>query len=61
MWRRRMPRSTEEIINESLAKEKKSQESQLKLWKERPRLAHEEIPTKVFQILQKEHKIRKRR
>lgn len=48
----------EETVNENLAKEQKSQEKQLALWKERPRLAKEEIPIKVFQTLQKQHSIR---
>jgi hypothetical protein len=47
----------EETINENQATEQKSQEQQLALWKDRPRLAKEEIPTKVFQILQRQHSI----
>jgi hypothetical protein len=48
----------EETVNENISKEQKSQEQQLALWKERPRLAKEEIPIKVFQTLQKQHSIR---
>jgi hypothetical protein len=45
----------EETISENLAKEHRSQEQLLALWKDRPRLAKQEIPTEIFQILQKQH------
>ena len=51
----RYGKGMEEAMNETLYKEQKSQEQQLKLWKDRPRKAKEEIPDKVFQILQKQH------
>jgi hypothetical protein len=68
MWRRkglrtekncelRYRKNLEEAINENLVREQKSQEQQLKLWKDRPRLAKEEIPDKAFQILRKQHSI----
>jgi len=66
MWQRlwtrkndepRHGKELEEALNENLAKEQKSQEQQLKLWKDMPRLTKEEIPDKVFQILQKQHRI----
>jgi hypothetical protein len=68
MWKRRRlwteknceskdRRNLEESMNENLAKEQKSQEQQLRLWKDRPRLAKEEMPDEVFQILQKQHDI----
>jgi len=55
---RKTRKDIEEAMNETLSKEQKSQEQQFKLWKDRPRLAKEEIPNKAFQILQKQHGIR---
>jgi len=68
MWRKRRlwteknyepknRRDLEESMNENLAKERKSQEQQLRLWKNRPKVAKEEIPNEAFQILQKQHSI----
>lgn len=65
MWRRirlwamknHERRTLEESVNENLAKEQKSQERQLTLWKNRPILAKEEIPDETFQMLQKQHSI----
>ena len=37
--------------------EQKSPEQQLNLWKDRPRMAKEEIPDDAFQILQKQHSV----
>jgi hypothetical protein len=53
----RYRKDLEEAMNENLAKEQKSQEQQLRLWKDRPRVAKEEIPNTVFQTLQKQHSI----
>jgi hypothetical protein len=66
MWRKLWTRKNEEpghrkdleeAMNENLAKQQKSQEQQLRLWKDMPRLAREEIPDKIYQILQKQHRI----
>ena len=53
----RYRKDSEEATNENLAREQKSQEQRLTLWKDRPRLSKEEIPDKAFQILQKQHSI----
>ena len=67
MWRklltmkineRRHRKTLEGTMNETLTKEQKSQEQQLRLWKDRPRAANEEMPDRVFKILQKQHNIR---
>jgi hypothetical protein len=53
----RHKKSLEEAINANLAREQKSPEQQLNLWKDRPRMAKEEIPNDAFQILQKQHSV----
>jgi hypothetical protein len=47
---RKLRKGTEEALNETLSKEQKSQEQQLKLWKDRPRLAKDEIPESFSDI-----------
>jgi phosphoribosylaminoimidazole-succinocarboxamide synthase len=36
---------------------RKSQEHQVKLWRDRPMLAKEEIPNEAFEMLQNQHNI----
>lgn len=55
----RYRKSLHETINGKLSGEQKSAEQLLKLWKDRPRRAKEEIPKKAFEILKKQHSIEK--
>jgi hypothetical protein len=59
-WNKKNPeprrkKSIEEAINTNVAREQKSQKQLLTLWKDGPTRTKEEIPDKVFQILQKQH------
>lgn len=51
----RRKKSIEEAINTNVVREQKSQKQLLTLWKDGPTRTKEEIPDKVFQILQKQH------
>jgi len=50
-------KSLREAINVNVAREQKTPEQQVNLWKDRPRMAKEEIPNDAFQILQKQHSV----
>ena len=66
MWRRRrlgkprnvdpLPTNTEDGINASLDGDQKSHEPpRLRQWKDRPEAVKQEMPARVFDILQKQH------